>query len=310
VLVGLGALVLLADERGSRKAGASFDSQGAVLVTGGMLLLVFGLVRAPIVGWASAQTIAVLVVSAALLIAFSVNEARTPDPLLPGGVLRVKGLLAADATQLLAFCGFFSLLFFATLYMQEVLHYSPVKAGLCYLPITGGFAVAGAVASQLITRIGARPVVVAGCLVSSAGIFLVSRVPINGSYARDLLPGFLVMSLGAGLVFVSVAAAANAGVKSDQAGLAAGLLNSSQQVGSALGLAVLSAIAITHTHSQLKSGVPAVVAADHGYHLALLTGSVMMAAAAAIAVRIGNTKRAAPIVMVSSDRPEETALVL
>jgi MFS family permease len=225
-------------------------------------------------------------------------------------VLRVKGLLAADATQLLAFCGFFSLLFFATLYMQEVLHYSPVKAGLCYLPITGGFAVAGAVASQLITRIGARPVVVAGCLVSSAGIFLVSRVPINGSYARDLLPGFLVMSLGAGLVFVSVAAAANAGVKSDQAGLAAGLLNSSQQVGSALGLAVLSAIAITHTHSQLKSGVPAVVAADHGYHLALLTGSVMMAAAAAIAVRIGNTKRAAPIVMVSSDRPEETALVL
>ena len=156
----------------------------------------------------------------------------------------------ADLTQLIAFCGFFSMFFYATLYMQEVLHYSPLKAGLAYLPITAGFAIAGGLASQLVTRVGTRPIVVAGCLVAATGIYWVSRVPLHGSYVTDLLPGFVVMSLGAGSVFVSVTAAANAGVPADKAGLAAGLLNSSQQVGSALGLAILSAVAITpHRHS-------------------------------------------------------------
>ena len=112
--------------------------------------------------------------------------------------------------------------FYATLYMQEILRYSPLKAGAAYLPITAGVAVAGGLASQLVTRLGTRPVVVAGCLIAAAGIWYVSRVPLHGSYPRDLLPGFLVMSLGAGSVFVSVTAAANAGVPSDQAGLAAG----------------------------------------------------------------------------------------
>jgi hypothetical protein len=119
----------------------------------------------------------------------------------------VKGLVAADLTQLIAFTGFFSMFFYATLYMQEILHYSPLKAGAAYLPITAGFAVAGGLASQLVTRIGTRPVVVAGCLIAGAGIYYVSRVPLHGSYAGDLLPGFLVMSLGAGSVFVSVTAA-------------------------------------------------------------------------------------------------------
>jgi hypothetical protein len=109
-------------------------------------------------------------------------------------------------TQLIAFCGFFSMFFYATLYMQEVLHYSPFKAGAAYLPITAGFAVAGGIASQLITRIGTRPVVVAGCLIAGAGIYLVSKVPLHGSYVSDLLPGFLLMSMGAGPVFVSVTA--------------------------------------------------------------------------------------------------------
>ena len=110
---------------------------------------------------------------------------------------RVKGLVAADLTQLIAFCGFFSMFFYATLYMQEVLHYSPLRAGVAYLPITAGFALAGGLSSQLVTRIGTRPVVVAGCLVAAAGIAWVSRVPLHGSYAGALLPGFLVMSLGA-----------------------------------------------------------------------------------------------------------------
>ena len=191
--------------------------------------------------------------------------------------------------------------FYATLYMQEILGYSPLKAGVAYLPITAGFAVAGGMASQLVTRIGTRPVVVASCLIAAAGIYWVSRVPVHGSYVTDLLPGFLVMSLGAGSVFVSVTAAANAGVSADKAGLAAGLLNSSQQVGSALGLAILSAVAITHTNGLLASGASHLNASDGGYHLALLVGSVMMAAAALIALRIGNTRQGAPLVMVNAE---------
>jgi EmrB/QacA subfamily drug resistance transporter len=301
VLVAVGAVLLLSGDKGIGRRETSFDSQGAVLVTGGMLLLVYSLVRAPVVGWGSGQTIATLGGSVVLLSAFVVNELRSRDPLLPLAILRLKGLVAADLTQLIAFCGFFSMFFYATLYMQEILHYSPLKAGIAYLPITAGFGIAGAVASQLVTRVGTRAVVVTGCVVAAAGIYWVSRVPLHGSYLTDILPGFVVMSLGAGSVFVSVTAAANAGVPADKAGLAAGLLNSSQQVGSALGLAILSAVAITHTNDLVASGHSRLVAADDGYHLALLVGAVMMAAAALIAIRIENTREAAPMVMVSAD---------
>jgi EmrB/QacA subfamily drug resistance transporter len=301
VVVAAGTLALLAKDRGGRTSRAAFDSQGAALVTGGMLLLVYSLVRAPIVGWGSLQTILTLSGSAILLTAFVGNELRSRFPLVPFAILRVKGLVAADLTQLIAFAGFFSMFFYATLYMQEILHYSPLKAGAAYLPITAGFAVAGGLASQLVTRIGTRPVVVAGCLIAGAGIYWVSRVPLHGSYVSDLLPGFVVMSLGAGSVFVSVTAAANAGVPSDKAGLAAGLLNSSQQIGSALGLAVLSAVAITRTNDLIAAHVPHFVAADAGYHRALLVGSIVMAAAALLALRIGNTRAAAPLVMVSTE---------
>jgi len=307
LLVVAGVLALLANDRGLMRQTTGFDPQGAVLVTGGMLLLVYSFVRAPVAGWGSGQTILTLAGSAVLIGAFVINELRGRNPLIPFAILRVKGLVAADLTQLIAFAGFFSMLFYATLYMQEVLHYSPLKAGAAYLPITAGFAVAGGIASQLITRIGTRPVVVAGCLIAAAGIYHVSRVPIHASYAGDLLPGFLVMSFGAGSVFVSIAAAANAGVPPDKAGLAAGLLNSSQQVGSALGLAILSALAITRTNALAAAHVSGVVAADAGYHRALLAGSILMAAAAAIALRIGNTKAAAPLVMVNTEVTPESA---
>jgi MFS family permease len=197
--------------------------------------------------------------------------------------------------------------FFVTLYMQEVLHYSPLRAGAAYLPITAGFAVAGGIASQLITRIGSRPVVVVGCLVAAAGIYQLSRVPLHGSYITDLLPGFLVMSLGAGSVFVSIAAAANAGVPRDKAGLAAGLFNASQQVGSALGLAILSVLAITRTNDLIAAKAPLVVALDDGYHRALLVGSILMAAAALIALRIGNTRATAPVVLANTETSAEPA---
>jgi EmrB/QacA subfamily drug resistance transporter len=313
VLVAVGALVLLARDHGTKRSASGFDLQGAVLVTGGTLLLVYSLVRAPVVGWASIQTVLTLAGSAVLLAAFALNELRSPQPLVPIAILRIKGLIAADLIQLVAFAGFFSLIFYATLYMQEVLHYSPLQAGAAYLPITAGFVVAGGITSQLITRIGTRPVVVAGCLIAGTGIYLVSRLPVDGSYATDLLPGFLVMSLGAGSVFVSIVAAANAGVPADKAGLAAALLNSSQQIGSALGLAILSAVAITRTNALLAHGATHIAAADAGYHRALLLGSILMATAAVLALRIANTRQPAPIVMINTEagpEPEGAADVI
>ena len=303
VAVAVGALVLLAADRRAGIGGTGFDSQGAALVTGATLLLVYSLVRAPAVGWRSSQTVLTLAGSALLLVAFALNERRSRNPLVPLEILRIRGLVAADLTQLIAFCGFFSMFFYATLYMQEILRYSPVKAGVAYLPITAGFAVAGGIASQLITRIGTRPVVVAGCLVAAAGIYYVARVPLHGSYVTALLPGFLVMSLGAGSVFVAITAAANAGVPAGKAGLAAGLLNSSQQIGSALGLAILSAVAISRTNQLVAAHASRLVAADAGYHRALLAGSIAMAAGAVLALRVGNTRRPAPLVLVSSGPP-------
>lgn len=301
ILVVIGVLTLLPGGAAARTRISTFDTQGAVLITGGMLLLVYSLVQAPTVGWSSGQTIATLAGAGVLIAAFGVNEARSRDPLIPLSILRVKGLVAADVTQLITFAGFFSLLFYATLYMQDVLHYSPVKAGVAYLPCTLGFAVAGGIASQLVTRVGTRPVVIAGCLIAGLGIYLVAGVPLDGTYARDLLPGLLLMALGGGAVFVSITAAANAGVPGDKAGLAAGLLNASQQVGSAIGLAILSAVAITRTNSLAADGTSHIVAADAGFHQALTLGAILMGVAALVATRIGNTRAGAPVVMVNTD---------
>ena len=146
--------------------------------------------------------------------------------------------------------------FFLTLYMQNVLGYSPIQTGLAYLPLTFGVGIAAGIASQLLSRIGTRPVIVAGALIAAGGVYWLSRIPVDGSYVTDLLPGLMVMSLGLGAVFVAVTTAANAGVPADKAGLAAALLNASQQVGGALGLAIFSAIATCRTNDLLAAHAP------------------------------------------------------
>jgi EmrB/QacA subfamily drug resistance transporter len=294
-----GSFRLLPGDR-RRARFADFDLAGAVLVTGGMLLLVYTLIKAPDVGWASGRTIGMLVASAMLLGVFLVNEQRSRKPLAPLSIFRIKGLAAADLTQLAAFAGFFALFFFfLTLYMQEVLGYSPIKAGAAYLPVTATLAVSAGLSSQLFARIGTRPVTVAGLLFSGGGMFYLSRVPLHGSYLPDLLPGLMIMAFGLGAVFVSVTAAANAGVPADKAGLAAGLLNASQQLGMALGLAVLSAIASARTSHLLGEDVPRVRALTSGYHYALLTCAIFVAVAALIAARTPNARVAGPPVAVS-----------
>jgi EmrB/QacA subfamily drug resistance transporter len=288
------SIVRLVPADGPRRKLQDFDVVGAVLATGGMLLLVFGIVKAPNQGWGDTKTIAELGVAAALLAAFVLNERRHRNPLLPLSIFRIKGLAAADATQLIGLAGFLAMFFFLTLYMQNVLGYSSIQAGLAYLPVTAGAGIAAGVVSQLFARIGTRPVIVAGSLIAAAGVYYLSRVPVHGSYAGDLLPGLVVMSLGLGAVFVGVTTAANAGVPPDKAGLAAALVNASTQLGGALGLAIFSAIATSRTNHLLAAHATVPHALTSGFHRALLASGFFLIAAAVIGLRATNTRGDAP----------------
>jgi MFS family permease len=180
--------------------------------------------------------------------------------------------------------------FFLTLYMQNVLGWSPIQTGAAYLPLCVGVGIAAGVTAQLLARTGTRPVIVAGCIVAAGGVYWLSRIPVDGSYLGDLLPGMMIMSFGLGAVFVGVTTAANAGVPPEQAGLAAALLNASQQLGGALGLAIFSAIATARTTHLLSTGDAAPHALTSGFHRALLASAIFLLAAAVVAVRASNTR--------------------
>ncbi|TYB46652.1 DHA2 family efflux MFS transporter permease subunit [Actinomadura chibensis] len=287
VIVGL-FLLVDGDRRAARLA--SFDVGGTVLVTGGMLLLVFTLVKAPEVGWDAARTIAGLAGTAVLLAAFAVNEQRHRSPLLPLSIFRVRGLAVTDVAYLVAVAGVASLFFFLSLYMENVLHYSPMKTGSAYLPLCFGVGVAASMTPKLVARVGTRPLIVASLLVTGAGIFWLSRIPVDGAYLPDLLPGLLVTSLGLGVAFVSITTAANANVPADKAGLAAALLNASQQIGGALGLAIFSAVATSRTSHALAGGEPVPEALTSGFARALLVCAIFVAAAALVALRAAHTR--------------------
>ena len=292
-LVLVGTFRLITGDR--RRAGlANFDTPGAILATSGMLLLVYALVKAPDVGWGKARTIGELAAALALLGAFLVNEQRHQNPLAPLSIFRIKGLAAANGTQLIAIAGFYTMFFFITLYMQNVLGYSQIQAGSAYLPVTVGLAASAGISSQLFARTGTRPIIVTGSLLAAGGIYYLSRVPVHGSYLTDLLPGLVIMSIGLGAVLVSVQTAANAGVPPDKAGLAAALISTSQQLGPALGLAIFSAIATSRTHHLLVAHVARADALTSGFHRALVASSIFLIAAAIIALRATNTRGEAP----------------
>jgi len=289
-LLVLGATLWLISSERRRAQLANFDLLGAVLATGGMLLLVYGLVRAPAVGWGSTRTFIEFAGAIVLLVAFVINEQRSPNPLLPLSIFRVKGLAAADVTQLIGVAGFIAMFFFLTLYMQDVLGYSPIRTGLAYLPVTAGVGMSAGVTSKLLSRIGTRPILVAGSLIAAGGVYWLAFVPVHGSYLTDVLPDMVMMSIGLGAEFVAATAAANAGVPFDKAGLAAALLNASQQLGGALGLAIFSAIATSRTTHLLATHTPVPDALASGFHRALLAASLFLVAAAAIATRTTNTR--------------------
>jgi EmrB/QacA subfamily drug resistance transporter len=266
-----------------------FDVLGAATVTVGMLLLIYTLIRVPQFGWADWRTICGLSGAALLLVVFLMNEQRHPRPLLPLSIFRIRGLGAADATQVISMAGFYSMFFFVTLYMQNVLHFSPIQAGSAYVPVTLGVAMSAGISSKLFERVGTRPIIVVGALVAAGGVYWLSRIPVHGSYLSDLLPGLMIMSIGLGAVFTGVTTAANAGVPPDKAGLAAGLVNTSQWFGAALGLAIFSAIAINRTNQLMTAHVSAPLALTQGFHRALLASSLFLIAAALIALRATNT---------------------
>jgi EmrB/QacA subfamily drug resistance transporter len=268
----------------------TFDLPGAFLGTGGMLLLVFGLVRAPVDGWGADGTIGVLAGAAALLALFAFNEARSEHPLVPPAIFRIKGLPAADATQVIAMAGFYSMFFFLTLYMQNVLGFSPTRAGLAYVPVAAMVAVSAGAGTAVITRTGTRPLIVGGALIAAGGVFWLSRIPAAGHYWTDLFPGLVIMAFGLGGVFVGVQTAAQAGVPPRLAGLASALINASFQVGAALGLAIFAAVATSWTATLEAAHVARAAALTDGFHRALLLSSVFILGAALIALRTANTR--------------------
>ena len=279
-----GIFLLLEDDRRHGRL-VHFDLSGAVLATTGALLLVYALVRAPVTGWGSGSTIGELAGAAVLLAAFVVNEQRSKNPLLPLSIFRIKGLAAADITQLIGIAGMFAMFFFLTLYLQDVLGYSPIRTGLAYLPVTAGVGLSAGITPRLIGRVGIRPVFVAGTLVAGGGMFWLAQVPVHGTYLTDLLPGLLILSAGLGTEFVAATTAANAGVPPQTAGLAAALFNASQWIGGALGLAIFSAIATARTNHLLAGHTAPPVALDAGFHQALIAASVFMLAASLFALR-------------------------
>src|SRR3954471_7166724 len=232
----------------SRDAGVrTFDVPGAVLVTTGLSSLVYAITQAGRDGWLAGTTVAFFAASLVLLAAFVVWERRHPEPLMRLGIFRIKTLTGANVAGFILGTVMFSMFLMLTLYMQQVLGYSPMRTGVAYLAVAGTAIVWSAVAAQLVTRVGVKPVLVAGMITLTAGVAFFTQVSPDGSYVSDLLPGFLIIAVGMGFSFVPISIAALAGVKPSEAGLASGLINTSQQVGGALGIAALSAIATSTT---------------------------------------------------------------
>jgi EmrB/QacA subfamily drug resistance transporter len=279
VPVGIAAFVLtpiLLDE--SRDARVkSFDIPGAVLVTAGLSALVYAITQAGQDGWLAGETLAFFVGSLTLLAAFAVWERRHADPLMRFGILRIRTVSGANVTGFILGTAMFAMFLMLTLYMQQVLGYSAMKTGLAYLAVAGTAILWSAVAAQLVTRLGVKPVLVIGMVTLSAGLLYFTQVSVGGSYLGDLLPGFLLVGIGLGFSFVPISIAALAGVQSSEAGLASGLINTSQQIGGALGIAALSTIATSRTEDAIAGGSAQADALVHGFTGAFVAGLIVAA---------------------------------
>ncbi len=241
------------------------DALGAILVSGGLALLVYTISRAPDVGWATARTVLLLVASGALLVGFLVNERRVHDPLMPFHIFRVRTVTGANVVGLLLGSVLFANFFLLTLYVQNVLGYSALKTGVTFVATAGTAVVAAGVAQALTTRFGPRPIIAIGLALLTGAMIWYSQIPVHGSFVAHLLPGYVMVGVGIAFAFVPVSIAALAGVVEREAGLASGLINTSQQIGGALGTAVASTIFTSHFKSLRLDGKSLPVALTGGY---------------------------------------------
>jgi EmrB/QacA subfamily drug resistance transporter len=271
-LIGLAlAPILLTESRDARIK--TFDLPGAGLVTGGLVTLVYAITQANSNGWGSVETIALFAASLVILAAFAAWEARNSEPLVPFSIFRLRTVVGANVAGLILGTAIFAMFLMLTLYMQQVLHYSAMKTGVAYLAVAGTAIFWSALAAQLVTRVGVKPVLVGGMTALSAGLIYFTQVSAGGSYLGDLLPGLLLIAVGLGFSFVPISIAALAGVEPAEAGLASGLINMSQQIGGALGIAALSAIATSTTHSSIVSGTLRDAALTDGFQAAFMAAA-------------------------------------
>ncbi len=254
-----------------------FDALGAVLVTGGLSTAVFGITQANDWGWSSGRAIGVFAAAAVLLAGFVLREVRAKDPLMSFSIFRIKTVAGANIAGFILGTALFSMFLMLTLYMQQVLGYSPLKTGVSYIAVAGTSIVWAMVAQQLVTRVGVKPVLVTGMSLLTLGLLYFTQVSVEGSYLGDLLPGFLVIAMGMAFSFVSISIAALAGVPAKDAGIASGLINTSQQIGGALGIAVLSSVAIANTNSAARSGDAVPQALTSGFQAAFWVGAAVAA---------------------------------
>ena len=286
VPVGAAALVLtpilLTESRDAR--GHSHDMPGAVLVTSGLVLLVLAITQGQQWTWASARTIAVFVASAVLLGAFAVWELRQRDPLVPFSIFRLQTLTAANVAGFIMGTALFSMFLILTLYMQQVLGYSPLKTGVAYLAVAATSVLWANVAAVAVNRVGVKPALVFGMSLLTVGLVYFTQVSVHGSYWADLFPGFLVLGLGIPFAFVPITIAALAGTSPEEAGLASGLINTSQQVGGAVGIAVLSSIAVSTTNDATAAGNAVPVALTDGFVNAFWAGAVIAFAGVLVSI--------------------------
>jgi MFS family permease len=249
-----------------------FDFAGAASITGGLMLLVYAMTRAAQHGWGTAESIVLLAASAALIGAFIAIEARSPAPLLPLRIFRLRTLSGSNLSGLMLGGSIFAEFFLLTLYMQQVLHYSALKTGVAYISLTLTIIIFSGVAQALVNRVGVRWVLPAGMALSTVALVLFARLPVHGHYFSDLFPAFLISGLGLAFAFVPVSIGALTGVRPADAGVASGLINTSQQVGGAVGVAVATTVATTltahfvtaHAGSSALGGA----ALTHGFHAA------------------------------------------
>jgi EmrB/QacA subfamily drug resistance transporter len=309
---GFFAVRLVANEKGlGLRHGA--DVAGAVLLVSSLMLGVYTIVEASNYGWGSAHTLGFGAAAVALLAGFVVRQTRAREPLVPLRIFRSRTVTGANLIQVLMVAGLFGMFFLGSLYMQRVLHYDAIQVGLAFLPVALGIAVMSlGVSARVITRFGAKSALLPGLVFAALALMLFRQAPANASYPSDLLPSMVLLGVGAGLAFPSLMTLAMSAATPEDSGLASGLVNTTQQVGGALGLAVLATLSTTRSNSARASGDSLATSLMSGYHLAFTVGAIMMLAAVGLAAVLLKTQplvlaEQAPVELPEIDYVEEAA---